>query len=364
MADPQPSAVAARPQQQTAGNPWQTILLAMAAIGMLCVGIANLLKSAERPPAVSKESGDQRQAAPNSVAGNDGRLLILTGKTQPAPGHIASIATMQIHPVDKVLIAPGDRVKAGQTIVELDRDEPEADVRARQAEVVQLQASLARLKALPREEERDKARAELEAARARASGAREHLTRVTALLEKEAIAPGQELQARTDSLDANADERAAAAYLEYLLKAPIPQEIAQLEAQIASAQAELESVQAELEHYTLHAPIDGVVSWLSVSPGTVTRPGTAAWGEILDIRELDVRAEITAEQADSIDAARPATITMPGGEEVSAPVVFIGPAADPQTGLIPVLVRVSNPLERLRAHVNVRLQIPLKENRR
>src|SRR5581483_219210 len=132
----------------------------------------------------------------------------------------------------------------------------------------QLKASLARLKAVPREQERDKARAELEAARATAKGAREHLARINSLLKKEAIAPGQELAARTESLNADADERAAAAYLEYLLKQPIPEEIAQLEAQIASAQAEPEPAQAELEHYTLYVPTDGIVSWLNVPVGT------------------------------------------------------------------------------------------------
>jgi multidrug resistance efflux pump len=360
MSELQETSIHPATELRSSGNGWQTTWLALAALGMLLIGVASLLKSAENLPHAQAGTGKQ---APAAVEAN-GRLR-LAGKTEPAPGHIASIATMQIHPVIKVMIAPGDRVREGQVIVELDRDEPEAEVRAHQAEVVQLQASLARLKAVPREQERDKARAELEAARATAKGAREHLSRITALLQKEAIAPGQELTARTESLNADADERAAAAYLEYLLKQPIPQEIAQLEAQIASAQAELESFQAELEHYTLHAPIDGVVAWLKVMPGTVTRPGFAAWGEIVDVRELDVRAAVTAEQADLIDREQPVPIILPGrtGERLSGHVAFIGPAADPQTALVPVLVRVSNPDERLRANVDVELEIPLKSSK-
>ena len=30
----------------------------------------------------------------------------------------------------------------------------------------------------------------------------------------------------------------------------------------------------------------------------VSRPGTTVWGEILDLSEIDVRCELTAEQAD------------------------------------------------------------------
>ncbi|HEY5311097.1 MAG TPA: efflux RND transporter periplasmic adaptor subunit [Pirellulales bacterium] len=346
-------------EQRAAANGWQSTWLALAALGMLLIGVASLVKSADHLP--QSQVRTEKSPQPAAAIQTKGQLR-LTGKSEPAPGRLASIATMQIHPVIKVLIAPGDRVRQGQTIVELDRDEPEADVRAYQAEVVELQASLARLKAVPREQERDKARAELEAARATAKGAREHLARITALLRKEAIAPGQELTARTESLNADADERAAAAFLEYLVKQPIPQEIAQLEAQIASAQAELESNQAELEHYTLHAPIDGVVSWLKVLPGTVTRPGFAAWGEIVDLRELDIRAAVTDKQADLIDREQPVPISLPGRsvERLSGRVVFVGPAADPHTGLVPVLVRVSNPQERLRANVDVELEIALK----
>ena len=56
------------------------------------------------------------------------------GKTQPVPGRIGLIATSVLHPVTRVLVSPGDRVKAGQPLVKLDSDEPEADVRAKKAD--------------------------------------------------------------------------------------------------------------------------------------------------------------------------------------------------------------------------------------
>jgi hypothetical protein len=40
-----------------------------------------------------------------------------------------------------------------------------------------------------------------------------------------------------------------------------------------------------------------VISRLDVSPGTVSRSGTAVYGEILDLRELDVRCDVTPAQA-------------------------------------------------------------------
>ena len=100
--------------------------------------------------------------------------LEVAGKTQPAHGRQATITSIVLHPIIAVFVAPGDRVKAGQKLIEMDRDEPEAEVRARKADVAELEASLARIKAIPHEE-RAKAKAELEAAGATAAGAREQL---------------------------------------------------------------------------------------------------------------------------------------------------------------------------------------------
>ena len=125
-----------------------------------------------------------------------------------------------------------------------------------------------------------------------------------------------------------------------------------------AAEAEWESAQAELQHYVVTASIDGVVSWLDVSPGMVSRPGTTVWGEILDLREIDVRCELTAGQADRVSAGQPAVVRSSEGniESGVGRVVFVGLTADKTTGLVPVVVRLSNPKERLRCGVAVHVR--------
>jgi multidrug resistance efflux pump len=292
---------------------------------------------------------------------SSGSMLEAAGKTQPAPGRAASIATVVIHPVIEIMIVPGQRVKAGEPIIKMDADEPEADVRAKQAELVHLEASLARHKAVPREQERAKARAEWEAAKAMAAGEKERMGRLQALLDKGATTQGQELQARTASLKAEADERAAEAYLQYLLLQPIPQEIEELQAQIAAAKADREASAAELEHYTINSPIDGIVSSLNVTLGTVSRPGMASWGEIIDPRELDVLVEVTPQQADLIDMKRPAEVLSADQKQRwTGRVAVVGPAGDPKSGNVPVLVRVQNMDERLRCYIGVNVRLPMR----
>jgi multidrug resistance efflux pump len=125
-----------------------------------------------------------------------------------------------------------------------------------------------------------------------------------------------------------------------------------------AAEAAWESAQAELQHYVVTASIDGVVSWLEVSPGMVSRPGTTVWGEILDLREIDVRCELTVGQADRVSVGQPAEVrsSEENIESGMGRVVFVGLTADKSTGLVPVVVRLPNPKERLRCGVPVHVR--------
>jgi multidrug efflux pump subunit AcrA (membrane-fusion protein) len=125
-----------------------------------------------------------------------------------------------------------------------------------------------------------------------------------------------------------------------------------------AAEAAWESSQAELQHYVVTAPINGVVSWRDVSPGMVSRPGTSVWGEILDLSEIDVRCELTVDQADRVSVGQPAEVRSSEGNMGSGTgrVVVVGLTADKTTGLVPVVVRLANPKERLRCGVPVHVR--------
>jgi multidrug resistance efflux pump len=282
----------------------------------------------------------------------------VAGKTQPAAGHVAVIAPAVLHPVEEVLVRVGDRVKKGQPLVKLDDDEPQADVRGKRAALDELRAGLARLKAEPRQEEQDEAEATLENCRAATRASRELLERLEPLWNKGSIPEQRYHEARSALSRCQAEERAAAARLGRLRKRPFELEVAELEARVAAAAEAVKSAEAELEHYTVTAAIDGVVASLEVSPGTVSRPGTTVWGEVLDRSVLDVRCDLTPQQADRVAVGQAAEVAQEGRPDApwKGKVTVVGIAADPRSGRVPVLVQVSDGEKPPRCYVEVKVR--------
>ncbi len=205
-------------------------------------GVVIFSLAAPRQPAPGPSAVPAPPVKFQPAARTDGPLDV-SGLTQCDPGRRGIIAPVPLHPVLEVKVVPGQRVKQGQELVLLDDDEARADVRLKQAL--------------------------LDSARQSAGEARRFQRKVESVPE---ILPEQRLfDARLAVRKTEADERAA--------------------------KAALDSAEAELEHFHVTAIVDGIVSRLDVCPGVVARPGTTVWGEIVDLRELDVRCELRPEQA-------------------------------------------------------------------
>ena len=125
---------------------------------------------------------------------------------------------------------------------------------------------------------------------------------------------------------------------------------------VLAAKALLDVATAELEHYTVLAPIDGVVNRLEVYPGLVSRPGTTVWGEILNLDEIDVCCELTLSQVDGVKLGQTVDVFSADSTKHfgSAKVVFIGMEVNHETHKVPVLLRMANATGMLRCHVPVR----------
>jgi RND family efflux transporter MFP subunit len=264
--------------------------LASMCLGLCVLGLCGPTTVMQQIPANSEQQ--DLPIAPETPS------IKVLGKTQCILMRKCIIAPVPLHPVTEVLVEPGSQVKKGQPLVKLDDDEQQAEVRSRQAALENAQIVL--------------------------KEARRHHKQALGGYETGALPEKTYYETQVGALKAERDER--------------------------SALAALESAKAELEHFVVTSEIDGVVSWLEVYPGMVSRPGTTVWGEILDLREIDIRCELTFEQVEHITLGQMAEITKKHQKEPcgSARVICVGIAADKKSELVPVLLRMANPGKRLR----------------
>jgi len=192
--------------------------------------------------------------------------------------------------VANVLVEPGDRVAAGQALLELDRRTLE--VQARQAE-----ASLAQ-------------------ARANAELAISQEKRGASLLERNLISAND-----FEVLRANRSKA---------------------EAQVVSAEAERDASKLRLGFATLRAPDAGVISARTVQPGQIVSGG----GELLRLirrGRLEWRAEVSENDLTRIKVGATVDLRGPSGDVVTGVIRAVSPSIDSQTRTALVYANLEKP---------------------
>ena len=180
--------------------------------------------------------------------------------------------------VARVLVEPGDRVVAGQALVELDRRTLE--VQARQAEASLRQA---------------RASAELAASQAK---------RGETLLAQNLISTSN-----FDELQANR---------------------ARAEAQVVVSEALRDEAALRLGFATLRAPDAGIIAVRKVQPGQVVSAGNELL-RLIRRGRLEWRAEIAERDIGRLQVGATVILRAPGGENVTGVVRAVSPGVDPQT---------------------------------
>lgn len=238
------------------------------------------------------------------AAGNDpAGPFIVAGRTQCIHTRKQIIAPTVLHPVEKVLVAPGDKVKEKQHLVEIDSDEPKEDLKNKKAI---LDGAIITLKE-----------------------AKRLLATVDSIQSRGVLSEQRIHEVRTAAHKAEAD--------------------------VNAANAAYEAAKFELEHYTVEAMIEGIVNRIDCYPGMVSRPGTTIWGEILDLRELDVVCQLTLTQCDRIKVGEAVDVfSLDGKKKIGeGKIVFVGLQVDPKTETVPAHVRLAN------ENLALRCQVPL-----
>ena len=113
--------------------------------------------------------------------------------------------------------------------------------------------------------------------------------------------------------------------------------------QLADAQARLTMAQKQLDDARIRAPFAGTVSIRSVSEGDVVSPGTALF-TIVDPASMRFEASVPAAQLSQVKLGAPVTFTVSGypDRRFSGRVARINPTVDQGTGQVRIVVSVPN----------------------
>jgi HlyD family secretion protein len=290
--------------------------------------------------------------------------LEVVGTLVSIPEKTAVLSTQVAGQVQQVLVVEGQRVQAGDVLLQLDDRSAEAQRAKARAAVDESRAIVSRLKHGSRSEDIDVARQELRKSETNLRLMRGRVQSGMALQDVHAI-PELELAQRTAAAeDAEADVAANQAKLKLLEAGPRAEEIAEAEAKLAGAEADLAASELTLQLTRVTAPLDGVLMDVPVRQGMFVSAGTTLM-TLADLSTLFARTRVPTAYLAQVKEGQNVDVRVASfpDDAFTGAVARISKQADLQTGDVDAFASVPNANGALRAGLACRLQIWLPEIR-
>jgi HlyD family secretion protein len=211
-------------------------------------------------------------------------IISTNGKIEPVnsfEAHAPAPAT-----VNKVLVAEGDRVKAGQLLVHLDDAEARAQAARAMAQLRSAEAALNAIKTGGTQEEVLTTRSDLTKAQAERGDAQRNLQAIQRLRQNGAASPSEVEAAENRLKKAEADVQLLQSKVSGRFSTP---EVAKVEAAAAEARAAYAAAQELLHHSNVTAPFAGTVYQLPVKAGSYVNGGDLLV-QVANLEKVRVRA--------------------------------------------------------------------------
>ena len=221
----------------------------------------------------------------------------------------AVIAATKEGPIAYCPWREGDEVKAGEKLIEIDRQVHQAEARQAEAELKVARAKLADLKAGTRPEEIDQAKAGVRKWQATLEEVRTTYERQKQLQSQEFTSEQSVDQARERMEVARAELENAEEKLRMLKAGPTRTEIAVQEANVEEAEAEFELARAHLEECLIKAPFDGVIDKVHVRRGDLATPRSPLI-EMFDPDSLVIRFSVPEAHAVTVRPGLPVKVRL------------------------------------------------------
>lgn len=273
--------------------------VSIALIGAMTFSVQRLLRA---EPATSPGSADVANAT-RVVAPPTG-----TVDEREAPPPASTVATgygiiEPMHPetrvaaplpsrIKEIRVVEGQKVAAGDPLVELDDGVERAALAAAMAEVTGAQAQLARIVRGSRSEDIQAAMADADTAKARAALSKGVADRLQQVVAAGATTVDELDRARRQAEADDASARAADSRRAAVLTGSRREDVELGRAQLLGSEARRDQAQAMLDRLTVHAPIAGEVLQSKYRAGEYYQPGGDPLIELGDTSHLTARMDV------------------------------------------------------------------------
>ena len=291
--------------------------------------------------------------------GDIAKSVVATGKIEPITK--VEIKSKASGIVKKLYVEAGDKVKAGQMLAELDRDEIQASVRSSEAQLLSAEANM-------RAAEADQKRSEVDAQGVDVPMLKRAYERAQQMAKEGVVS-----QAALDDAEKNYEmaqnkQNVARAQLT-VSKA----KYAQASADVQRNRANLQQLKEQLSYTTIIAPIDGIILSRDVEMGdavsSILVMGSAATlvMTIGDTNEVYVKGKVDESDIGKVYLGQPARIKVESFKDKSftGKVTKISPMGVEKDNVTTFEVRVSiiNPGGELKAAMTANAEIIMEEHK-
>jgi len=290
------------------GNPF-ILIGCVVALFLSCGPKEDLSKTASPPQKVKIEKA---QASP--VENTYEAMGTVRSKT------ISVLSSKVLGLILSIHVREGDRVKAGQLLVEIDDREMKAQLEKSRAGLKESQYALDEIEKAIRGGE-----AEKKAADARLALASSTLDRYKGLFERRSVSSQEFDEVQTKNTAAKADADQASERLQALLAKKN-----QIIARIDQAKADTVNAEAFLSHTRILSPIDGIVTAKPADVGQMAAPGTPLLS-VEDETHYRLEALVEESRIGRIHLGDPVSVSIDalGQKPIAGQVSEIVPALDP-----------------------------------
>lgn len=285
-------------------------------------------------------------AAAPIARGTISQTFSITGSVIPKLS--ASLSSVASGTVMSVAAQIGERVRQGESLVQIDDSTLRAQLQSAQASLESARAKLAQTQATSTGD-LSSSDAALQSARAANDTAQRTLRRDQELLKKGYVAQSVVDQAYADAMSAGAQLRSAEVTARNAGLTPDSRSAAlanlrNAQAAVDQAQAQISLIGAQLAQTDVRAPFDGVVVTRNVDPGSLAAPGTT----LMEVAQLDpvfVDVDIAGENLKYVSVGKPVSVTVSGNaaRTWTGKIAYLSLAAVPGTLTYKARIPIANP---------------------